>query len=470
MKLYSTDTKSIRPIHVVDNTVSMYSCGPTVYDFTHIGHLRTYTNIDLLKKSLLYMGYKVNHVMNITDVGHLTGDDDSGEDKLEKKATGSGKSVYEIAQFYTDYFLNSISSLNIMLPNTICKASEHVVDMIKTITVLINKGFTYQTDEAIYFDISKFKNYGVLSCQSLTSKKQKAREEVYVDKQKKHPADFALWFFIKGRFKNHIMYWDSPWGKGFPGWHIECSTMSMKYLKTPLSIHTGGIEHIPVHHENEIAQSESATGRNFVDIWFHCQHLLINKVKMSKSLHNFVTLDDIKKRKINPLALRLLYIQTHYRQIMNFTWQSLESAHNALTNLYSAISSLKSKNDRTQLSEEKLQKVNEYRQRFIDDIQNDLQIPHAFSIVHEVIKSNIPPEDKLDLLYSFDEVFSLGFTSITPFSETIPDKIHSLAQKRKIAKDKGDYTSADTIRLEIQKEGFIIEDNEDGFILKKMHN
>ncbi|MGB9883653.1 MAG: cysteine--tRNA ligase, partial [Microgenomates group bacterium] len=334
MKLYNTLTRKIEDFQPINPPiVTFYSCGPTVYDYTHIGHMRTYTNNDVLKRALKYLGFQVKHVMNTTDVGHLTGDDDNGEDKLEKGAKKSGKTVWEVADFYTDYFFKTIEALNIRRPDIVCPATKHISQMIEMIKKLEAKGYTYKTKEALYFDVSKFKNYGKLSGQKLEEKIQKAREEVHIDPDKKHPADFALWFFRVGRFADHTMHWDSPWGDGFPGWHIECSAMSTYYLGQPIDIHAGGVDHIPIHHENEIAQAEAANEKPFVRFWFHNNFLMVDNQKMSKSLGNFYTIDDLRKNNIEPLAIRYLFLQTHYRQVMNFTWQSAKASQNALYNL-----------------------------------------------------------------------------------------------------------------------------------------
>ena len=312
MKLYNTLTRKTEEFTPQNFPfVKFYACGLTVYDYAHIGNMRTYTNNDILKRTLNYLGYKVCHVMNITDVGHLTGDDDTGEDKLEKGAQKSGQTVWEVAQFYTDFFTQTLKELNIVMPDYMPKATDHVKEMIELNKTLEKKGYTYETSQALYFDVTKFKNYGQLSGQKLEEKLKGARQEVYLDPEKKNSADFALWFKRTGRFKNHSMHWESPWGDGFPGWHIECSAMSMKYLGETIDIHSGGVDHIAVHHENEIAQSEAVTGKLFVKYWFHNAFLLVNDEKMSKSKGNFYTIDDIKKRGIEPMAIRYLFLQTH---------------------------------------------------------------------------------------------------------------------------------------------------------------
>lgn len=468
MHLYNTLTKKIEEFKPLDPpVVSLYTCGPTVYDYTHLGHMRTYTNNDLLRRTLTYLGFKVNHVMNITDVGHLTGDNDSGEDKMEKGAKKANKSVWEVAEFYTDFFFKTTDSLNILRPNIVCKATDYIKPMIQLIKKLEKKGYTYQTNEALYFDVSKFPDYGKLSGQRLEEKIKGAREEVHIDRQKKHPADFALWFKRVGRFKNHIMHWDSPWGDGFPGWHIECSAMSMAHLGETIDIHTGGVDHIPVHHQNEIAQSEAATGKKFVRFWFHNALLQVEGKKMSKSLGNFYTLEDIKKRDIDPLAIRFLFLQVHYRQPMNFTWKAAQSSQKGLNKLRQTVFQLRRQSQRQVISPEKLIKIEKFKKEFTRAVSNDLQIPQAISIMWEMLKSNIPSEDKLDLLFDFDQIFGLKLSEVK--QEKIPQEIKRLAEERLIARRKKQFKKADKIRKEIEKRGYYIEDTKEKYLIKKKH-
>ena len=403
--------------------------------------------------------------MNITDVGHLTGDDDTGDDKLEKGAKKTGKSVWEVAQFYTDFFLDTLQKLNIVMPNVLAKATDHIKEMIELIDKLSEMGFTYETAEAVYFDITKFSAYGKLSGQKLNEKMKGAREDTYVDPKKKNPADFALWFKLVGRFKNHSMHWSSPWDDGFPGWHIECSAMSMKYLGDTLDIHSGGIDHITVHHENEIAQSEGATGKKFVQFWFHNNFVTVEGQKMSKSLGNFYTLKDIKERGIDPLALRLLFLQSHYRQALNFTWKSAEASQEALKKLHELVIALKKQTRRTVLSQEKLKSLNEFRSRFTESLEEDLQTPKALAVMWEMVKSNIPSTDKLDLLFEFDQVLGLRLNEI--IEEKIPEEIRRLADERLAARKAKDFKKSDDLRSMIEKKGYTVEDNGEEYKLKK---
>mgnify|MGYP001610215423 CR=1 FL=1 len=463
MKLYNTLIRKIENFKPLNPpNVSLYVCGPTVYDFTHIGHMRTYTNNDVLKRTLTYLGYKVKHVMNVTDVGHLSGDDDSGEDKMEKGAKKYGKTVWDVAQFYTDFFFKTTDALNIIRPDIVCKATEHIEEMLQLISRLKQNGYIYETDEAVYFNVMKFKNYGKLSGQKLEEKIQGVRKEVNVDPQKKHPADFALWFKRVGRFADHTMHWPSPWGEGFPGWHIECSAMSMKYLGETIDIHTGGIDHVPVHHENEIAQSEAATGKSFVKCWFHNNFLTVDGQKMSKSLGNFYTLDDILKNKIDPISLRLLFLQSHYRQSQNFTWQSARASQEALKKLKEITLSLDSQKKSVNL---KSSKAIEFQKQFIESISNDLQTAQAIAIMWDMIKSDITNEEKYFLLMDFDKVFGLNLGKT--IEEKVPVNIIKLAEQRLQARKVGNFDMSDKLRVRIEKAGYKIEDLENNYKIKK---
>ncbi len=445
--------------------VTFYSCGPTVYDYTHIGHLRTFVGNDTLKRILNFEGYKVKHVMNITDVGHLTGDCDEGEDKLEKGAKKSGKTVWEVAKFYTDFFLKSVDALNIARPNILVKVTDNIPSIIELIQELQKKGFTYETKEAIYFDVSKFKEYGKLSKQPLEEKKQAARCDVYIDPEKKNALDFALWFKAAGRFANHVMRWSSPWGEGFPGWHIECSDIAIKYLGETIDIHSGGIDHLTIHHENEIAQSESATDKRFVDYWVHFNFLLVDGKKMSKSLGNFYTIDDVEKHGISPLALRLLFLQTHYRQEMNFTWESAHAANEAYRKLVEITLSLKKEEKGNQAIKE-LKETDGFRHKFTEALSNDMQMPQAVAVMWESLKSNLPAMDKYSLLLEFNEVLGLGLDELE--ASAIPQEVIELANEREEARKNKDFTKADEIRETIQQKGYSIQDKDGTFEIKKI--
>jgi cysteinyl-tRNA synthetase len=420
----------------------MYCCGPTVYDFTHIGHLRKYTMDDVLRRALTYTGYEVKHVMNITDVGHLVGDGDTGEDKMETGAKKYGKTVWEVAQMYTDFFTRSMKAMNVLTPSVVCKATDHISGMIEMIARLEKKGYTYQTDEAVYFDTSKFAGYEALSGQKQGEKKVAARSEVVEDMSKKNPADFALWFKRVGKFTDHTMHWDSPWGDGFPGWHIECSAMSRQYLGDQIDIHTGGIDHIPVHHTNEIAQSEAASTKHpFVKYWIHHNHLMVERTKMSKSLGNFLTIDDIVKKGFDPMALRLLFLQTHYRNEMNFTWAALEAAQTAYTRF---VHRLREGGDADHGLDDE----------FATAIHDDLDTSVALSVLLKV--KNIEQAVRLDT------VLGLDIQSVLMSEDVIPPEIQELTQKRFEAKRRKDYVTADALRVQIESKGYKLLDDKDG--------
>ena len=468
MKLYNTASRKIeefKPLNPPE--VGFYTCGPTVYDYTHIGHLRAFVNNDVLKRTLTFLGYKVRHIMNITDVGHLTGDSDEGEDKMEKGAIKKATTVWELAKNYTDYFLYSIDSINIKRPDILSNATDHIPEFIEMIKTLERKGFVYQTNEAVYFDVKKFPDYGKLSGQKLEDKKIAVRENVNIDAGKKNPADFALWFKAVGRFKDHIMRWESPWGVGFPGWHIECSAMCVKYLGDTVDIHAGGVDHIAVHHENEIAQSEATTGKQFVRYWFHNEFLLVDGKKMSKSLENFYTIDDIKKQGINPMALRLLFLQTHYRQLMNFTWESLSATSNAYGRLVNLIRELKQKIHEPTTVVGSDEEAKSYRQKFISAISDDLQTPKALAVLWEITKSNIIDEEKLNLVLEIDEILGLNLKNAYSVVIEIPEEIKKLAQEREEARHAKNFSKSDELRKEIEKKGYEIKDTDKGYKISK---
>ena len=464
MQLYNTLSKTKEEV-VPHNgkTLSFYACGPTVYDFTHIGHIRSYIYNDLIRRVFPYLGIPIKHVMNITDVGHLSDDADWGEDKMEKGARKYGKTVWEVAQFYTDFFFNSMKVVNVLPPHIVSKATDHISEMIDLIRILVQKGHAYETKEAVYFDVTTFKDYGKLSGQNMEEKMKAVRDEVYVDPEKKHPADFSLWFKRVGKFKDHTMHWESPWGDGFPGWHIECSAMSMKYLGKTIDLHTGGLDHIPVHHENEIAQSEAASGVPFVKHWTHFYFLQVDGQKMSKSLGNFYTIEDVQKHNIHPLALRFLFLQSHYRQTMNFTWQSAESADISYKKLKQLIQSLSRNTNKEKIESEQAQK---YKRTFVDALVDDLQMPLAIATLWTMIKdTQLPDYEKIALIKDFDQVLGLDLLKDEK-KATIPPEIILLAEERKKLKEKKEYSKADSLRKQIEEKGFTIKDSKDGYVIE----
>ena len=439
--------------------VGMYTCGMTVYDYAHIGHGRKYVTDDILKRVLTVNGFKVNHVQNVTDVGHLVSDADEGEDKLEKGATKQGKTVWEVAEFFTKNFYDSMDKLNIIRPDAICKATDHIKEQIEMVQKLFDNGMAYDTPEAVYFDVAKFPKYGESFGQKLSDKRVGVRAEVKTDENKRNPQDFALWFKRVGRFAGHAMHWESPWGDGFPGWHIECSAMATKYLGEQFDIHTGGEDHISIHHPNEIAQSEGASGKSpFVKYWLHTAFLMVDGKKMSKSLENFYTVADIEKKGFDPIALRYLYLGGHYRDPINFTWESLQSSQNAFDKLKKQVSSLKTEGDRTVLSEEKNDKVESFRNDFMEAVNDDLNTSKALSVLWEMLKSNIPSGDKYDLAMSFDEVLGLRLSEARNTNIEIPNNIKILISKREQLRKNKKFEEADKIRKQIEKMGYTVND------------
>lgn len=466
MKIYNTYSKKVEDFKPINQgKVLMYACGPTVYDKTHIGHMRKYIMDDILKRTLMYVGYEVRHVMNITDVGHLTDDADSGEDKLEKGAKKENKSVWDVVREYTEYFMHTMHDINVLPPTLTPKATDNVPLMIEMIKSLLENGSAYITDRAIYFDITKYPDYGHLSGQSLADKQVAVRDEVERDLQKRNPADFALWFFAVEKFENHIMRWESPWGVGFPGWHIECSAMSTHYLDKKIDIHTGGIDHIPVHHENEIAQSmcalEYEPHEHFVNYWVHYDFLTVDGEKMSKSKNNFYTIDDVRAHNINPLALRLYFMGTNYRKPLNFTWDAALSAQAMYEKIIRNSLLLKSFGGI----------VNQkYKQDFIDALGDDLNTARALAIMFEMLAdSNIDDADKYKTLVDFDSVLGIKIEETVSTLDDIPIDIQKNAELRQQAKIDKNYELADSLRNEIETAGYEILDTTDGYkIIKKI--
>lgn len=458
LKLHNTltrKTEELKPIK--QGMAGLYTCGPTVYDFAHIGNLRTYVFEDLLSRVLAYNKLNVIHAMNITDVGHLTSDADEGEDKMEKGAKREGKPPLEIARRYEDQFFKDIEALNIIKPSLIARATDTIAEQIEIIKILESKGFIYKDDAAIYFDTSKLSDYGKLSGQKLDDKKIGARDEVVVDIQKRNPQDFVLWFFLTGRYKDHVLQWDSPWGKGFPGWHIECSAISKKLLGQPFDIHTGGVDHIGTHHTNEIAQSEAAFGVPLANVWMHGEFLLIDEGRMGKSEGNAYVLKTVIEKGFHPLDLRYLYLTAHYRSQLNFTWESLQAAHTALERLY----------DFARTADAPKVGCAEYEQLFLDAVNDDLNIPKALGITWELVgDKNFPSAAKMQTLLKFDEVLGLGLGS--PPKIEVPSEVEKLMNQRQIARTEKDFKKSDELRDEIAEIGFEVSDTSDGQKVKKI--
>jgi cysteinyl-tRNA synthetase len=456
MELYNTLTRKkeeFKPLE--DNLVKYYACGPTVYDYAHIGNLRTYIFTDVLRKSLKLFGYKVKQVMNITDVGHLTSDADEGEDKIEKGAEREHKSAYEIARLYEKAFLNDLKALNIEIPEFMPRASEHINEQINLIKVLEEREFTYRISDGIYFNTSKVKDYGKLARLNIEGQKEGVRVEK--NKEKKNPSDFALWKFSP-KNKKREMEWSSPWGVGFPGWHIECSAMSVKYLGQPFDIHTGGIDHIPTHHTNEIAQSESAFNKPLAHFWLHAGFLLVDDGKMAKSENNFYRLSDIEKKGFLPLDFRYLCLGAHYRSKLNFTWEGMEGAKNSCERLIRLV-----KDTRYKIQDTNKLKISnsKYLNDFKDKIFDDLDVPGGLAVMWEMMRDEkISNEEKISNIAEFDKV--LGLNLLEQKEEKIPQEVMELIKKRDQARAEKNYLESDKIRAEIELKGYIIEDTDSG--------
>jgi len=465
LKIYNTLTKKKEEFKPIDkNRIGFYHCGPTVYWTQHIGNMRAMVLCDFIVRSLEYLGYNVKLVRNYTDVGHLTSDEDEGEDKLEKGAKREGKTPEEIAKKYISIFENDLKDLNIMEPEAKPRATKHIKEMQAMIKILLEKGFAYKTELAIYFDVSKVKNYTKLSGQILEKNISEASSGEASDKNKKKPADFALWFFKKGAHKNALQTWSSPWGEGFPGWHIECSAMSKKYLGNTFDLHMGGIEHVPVHHTNEIAQSESANGVKFVNYWLHNGHLTVDGSKMAKSEGTAYSVEEIKSKDFNPLALRYFFLQAHYRSNQNFTWDALVASKTALKNMQEIVLGLKAS---TRGSRDA--KINEeYKEKFISALEDDFNIPQALAVAWEMLKSDkLVDEEKLFTIYNFDIVLGLKLDELKQEETVIPKDILALIDNRDKFRELGDFAESDRIRKEIENLGYQIEDTPKGAKISK---
>ncbi len=464
LKLYNTltrDKSEFKPLK--GNEVRIYSCGPTVYSYAHIGNFRAYVFMDTLRRVLKYNGYELKHVMNITDVGHLESDADEGEDKMEKAARKENKDPYEIANYYTEIFFRDMGRLNIEKPEIIAKATDHISDMLKFVEELIANGYAYETSKGIYFDISKLDKYPVLSNRKLDD--QIAGARVDVDTEKRNPYDFALW--IKAP-ENHIMKWESPWGLSYPGWHIECSAMGRKYLGEEFDIHTGGVDHIPTHHENEIAQSKGATGKIPAKTWMHVEFLQVDGGKMSKSLGNTYTLDVLKEHGIEPLAYKMFCYTAHYRTKLNFTFEGAMSAQKSINRLREGyLNHLESKQEVPQSA------IEQYEQRFLEAINDDLNMPLAMGIVWEVVRNEVKSEQYAKLLEKFDEVLGLDIKNSKKYlleqeQIELPEEIKQLVEKRTLARQNKDWALSDKIRDELKEKGYNVKDSKDGMTIEKM--
>ena len=458
IQFYNTLTRKKEEfVPINPKEVRMYTCGPTVYYYAHIGNLRAYLFMDTLRRVLKYNGYNLKHVMNITDVGHLVSDADEGEDKMIKASKRENKDPFEIAEFYTDMFMKDLKALNIDKPEIIAKATEHIKVMEEYVKQIIKNGYTYETENTIYFDTSKLDKYGVLS--NLNVEEQKAGARVDFDPNKKNISDFALW--IKAP-ENHIMKWDSFFGKCYPGWHLECSAMGNKYLGEEFDIHTGGIDHIPVHHENEIAQGKGYCGKIPAHYWMHVEFLQINGGKMSKSLNNLYTLKDLKDRGYSPLEYRMFNFSSIYRKKINFTFEAMDSAKIALKRLRDGYQ--RHFNGKDKVETEVIEK---FKEDFLNAINDDLNMPQAMSVVWNAIKYEKKSKEIADLLLDFDRVLGLEIGKLEQ-EEELPKEILELVEKRKKAREEKDWKLSDNLRDEIIKLGYNIKDTKDGMEISKI--
>jgi cysteinyl-tRNA synthetase len=457
LSLYDNYTRSLRPFEPLAGNaeVGLYTCGPTVYDYQHVGNYRTFLFEDVLKRVLAWNGYAVRHVMNITDVGHLTSDADTGEDKMEKGARRTGKTAWEIAELYTGAFLEDLDRLNIDRPTILCKATDHIAEQIAFIADIEKNGFAYRTSDGVYFDTSKQANYGHLARLDVNGLEAGRRVDLG---EKRHPTDFALWKF-SAPGEHRQMEWDSPWGRGFPGWHIECSAMAQKYLGDYFDIHCGGEDHIPVHHTNEIAQTEARCGTRLANFWLHGYFLLSNDAKMAKSAGEFLRLKALVDRGYDPLAYRYLCLTAHYRSQLNFTWEALDAAATGLermrTGVYALRDAAPGEPDAALIA------------RFTAEVNDDLNLPRALAVAWEALRGTLPDGVRRATLLAFDAVFGLRLADWAPRQEAVPPEIAALAEARLAARRAKDWAASDRLRADIQAAGWEIEDGPAGYALKR---
>lgn len=464
MQLYNTLTRTKSEFEpVIPGAVNLYTCGPTVYNYAHLGNLRTYIFDDILRRTL-DRNFQVLHVMNLTDVGHLDSDADEGEDKLEKGATREGKTVWEVAEFYIEAFKTDIDNLGIFPAHKLVRATDCIKEQLDLVKILLDKGFAYQTDQAIYFDVNKDDDYGKLTGQKLTDKEVGVRPEVITDPQKHNPSDFAIWFFTVGHFKDHTMHWPSPWGEGFPGWHIECSAIIKTHLSETIDIHTGGVDHIGTHHTNEIAQSESANDKPLANYWVHGEFMLVDSSKMSKSLGNFFTLSDIVKKGYSPLAFRLLVLQAHYRSELNFTWSSLRAAQNFLVKL-GGWSDLQFQATAGPTNPDFTARLRGALTNMAKALDDDLGTPTAIASLSQLVdwmqKAPLPERDLEEFrsaLVTIDQMLGLNLSVRTDITPEIKDLIN----EREGVRLQENFKQADVFRKQLRGLGIEVDDTPHG--------
>jgi len=460
LRVFNTLTREKEDfVPVTNGKVGMYSCGPTVYNYAHIGNLRTYVFNDVLRRTIVANGYKLTHVMNITDVGHLTSDADSGEDKMLKGAKREGKTVWEVAQFYTDAFFNDTARLHLQKPEIVCKATDHIKEMIDLNQKIEKNGFAYFAGGNLYFDTAKFADYGKMAKLDLENLREGARVEA--DENKKNATDFALWF-TKSKFKDQEMKWPSPWGEGYPGWHIECAAMSMKYLGEQFDIHSGGIDHIPVHHTNEIAEAESATGKKpWVKYWMHGEFLVIDKGKMAKSGDNFLTLQTLIDKGYDPLVYKYFCFTAHYRSKLNFSFEALDTAKNSFNSLKQKVIEIKKNKDSKGDGKR-------YIADFMEAVNDDLNMPQAMSFVWNVVRDNdLGAKEKYKILLEMDRILGFDFSDWKEEEVEMNSEIESLIKEREEARKKKDFKKSDEIRDKFKEMGIILQDTPNGVVWKK---
>ena len=464
LKFYNTMTRRLDELKpVAAGQIGIYCCGPTVYDYQHIGNFKTFIFEDLLVRTLRFAGYGVKYVMNITDVGHLVGDGDEGEDKMAVAMRREKKKSHEIAEFYSAKFFEDWDKLGLLRPDIVCKATEHICDMIELIRRIEKNGFTYQAGGNVYFDVGKFPAYGKMALLDLGKLQAGARIEV--DPNKRNPFDFVLWF-TKSKFENQELLWDSPWGRGYPGWHIECSAMSMKYLGEQFDIHCGGADHVQVHHTNEIAQSEAATGKPWVSIWMHSEFMNINSQKMSKSLGNLVTLDDLIKDGFPPEVFRFTILSSHYRSHLNFNREVMENGASGLNKLKNAVLALK------ETGAAPAARISQAGQKYLEDfktaVYDDLNIPRSLAAVWAALGDRALAEgDRLALCFGFDEILGLGMRGWEPEKFETPQELKELLKKREAARKAKNWALSDSLREDAAVMGFDIEDSAQGQKVRK---
>lgn len=468
LRLWNTPDRALEEfVPLVDGKVGLYTCGPTVYYFAHIGNLRTYLFEDILKRTLKKQGYEVKHVMNVTDVGHLVGDGDEGEDKVEKAAATIGKSAWELARYYEEQFIKDLAALHVLPPDVMPRATDHIPEQIALVQELEKRGHTYRAYDGIYFNTSTWPSYGKFGGQSLEEKKAGAR--VQMNDDKRNPTDFALWKFSPETTKRQ-MEWESPWGVGFPGWHIECSAMSVKYLGQPFDIHCGGIDHIPVHHENEIAQTEAATGKTFARYWMHGEFLLVDGQRMAKSLGNGYTLTDIQtKFQIDPIAFRYFCLGAHYRTKLNFTAEAVQSAQTVVNKVRTWVSLVKKDNTDSALAGGKI--LEAPHKAFLDALSQDLNTAEAIAVMVSLIQRDaqgkpIPTiegaaiQDVYATLLSMDDVLGLGLAKWEEHAQEVPAEIQALVQQRTQVRLEKNWAESDRLRDELRALGWLVEDHQ----------